>query len=78
MCLYLFSFATLKEKKMEVATWGHLKIICESCNNLTGVSKENYPLEMEILTTLNFQTRFHICTKLLDKYFEQKPSICKC
>ena len=23
-CVYLFSFATLREKTMEVATWGHL------------------------------------------------------
>jgi hypothetical protein len=54
LCLYLFSFATLGEKKMEVATWGHLWIICESHNNRDGFSRENYPLDMEILTTLNF------------------------
>jgi len=53
---------------MEVATWGNLSIICESCNNLEGGSKENCPLELDSLTTHNFQTDFHTCTNIFDKY----------
>jgi len=39
---------------------------CEPCNNCEGISKENYLLEVEFLTTLSFQTDCHTCTKLLD------------
>ena len=66
------------ETKIIVATWRHLQIICESCNNHKGFSKENYPFEVEILTELNFQINFHTCTSLLDKYFEEESGIYKC
>jgi hypothetical protein len=34
---------------------------------------KTYLLEVEFLTEHNFQTHFHTCTRLLDKYFEDKP-----